>query len=69
MWRPLGAVWRLVWLITVLVATVEENRPPWLLLGLIVLAGRGGVGEPEGLDDCFPADDQTLASGLFSINL
>jgi hypothetical protein len=40
-----------VWGITSLVATVEENRSTWLLLAMIALAGRLGVEEPEGLDD------------------
>jgi O-antigen ligase len=45
-----------VWGITSLVATVEENRSTWLLLALIALAGRLGVEEPEGLDECFSAN-------------
>jgi O-antigen ligase len=44
----------LVWGITSTVATVEENRSTWLLLAMIALAGRLGVEEPEGLDECFP---------------
>jgi len=43
-----------VWGITSLVATVEENRTTWLLLGLIALAGRLAVDAPERLDACFP---------------
>jgi O-antigen ligase len=43
-----------VWGITALVATVEENRTTWLLLALIALAGRLGVEEPEGVAECFP---------------
>jgi O-antigen ligase len=43
-----------VWGITALVATVEENRTTWLLLALIALAGRLGVEEPEGVAGCFP---------------
>ena len=42
-----------IWGITSMVATVEENRTTWLLLALIALAGRLGVEEPEELDDCF----------------
>ncbi len=45
----------LVWGITSLVATVEENRSTWLMLAMIALAGRLGVEEPEGMDDCFSA--------------
>jgi O-antigen ligase len=46
----------LVWVITSLVATVEESRTTWLLLGMIALAGRLAVEEPEGLAACFPSD-------------
>jgi O-antigen ligase len=38
-----------IWGITSMVATVEENRTTWLLLALIALAGRLGVEEPKGL--------------------
>ena len=43
-----------VWIVTSLVATVEESRTTWLLLALIALAGRLAVEDPEGLDACFP---------------
>jgi O-antigen ligase len=46
----------LVWGITSLVATVEENRSTWLLLAMIALAGRLAAEEPEELDDQFPAN-------------
>jgi len=46
-----------IWGITSLAATVEENRSTWLLLAMIALAGRLGVEEPEGLDECFPASN------------
>jgi O-antigen ligase len=39
----------LVWVITSLVATVEENRTTWLLLGMIALAGRLAVDDPKQL--------------------
>jgi O-antigen ligase len=39
----------LVWGITSLVATVEENRSTWLLLAMIALAGRLAAEEPERL--------------------
>jgi O-antigen ligase len=45
-----------VWGITSMVATVEENRTTWLLLAMIALAGRLGVEEPERLEECFSAD-------------
>jgi len=44
----------LVWITTSLVATVEESRTTWLLLGMIALAGRLAVEEPEWLAACFP---------------
>jgi O-antigen ligase len=43
-----------VWGITSMVATVEENRSTWLLLALIALSGRLGIEEPERLGGCFP---------------
>jgi len=43
-----------VWVITSLVATVEESRTTWLLLALIALAGRLAVEEPGRLDACCP---------------
>jgi O-antigen ligase len=46
----------LVWGITSLVATVEDNRSTWLLLAMIALAGRLGMEEPERLSDRFPAN-------------
>jgi O-antigen ligase len=50
-----------VWLITSLVATVEENRTTWLLLALIALAGRLAVEEAEGTDECFPASTRVAS--------
>jgi O-antigen ligase len=47
-----------VWLVTTLDATVEENRTTWLLLAVIALAGRLAVEEPEALADCFSASAQ-----------
>jgi hypothetical protein len=46
----------LVWFITSLVATVEENRTTWLLLAIIALAGRLAVEQPEELVACFSAN-------------
>jgi O-antigen ligase len=43
-----------VWAVTSLVDTVEENRATWLLLGLAALAGRLAVEEPKQLEECFP---------------
>jgi hypothetical protein len=59
----------LMWFLASLVDTVEENRATWLLLGLIAVAGRLAVEEPERMDACFPvraiADEPEirLASG------
>jgi O-antigen ligase len=44
-----------VWFITSLVATVEDNRTTWLLLALIALAGRLAVEEWVGIANYFPA--------------
>jgi O-antigen ligase len=60
----------LVWGVTSLVDTVEENRSTWLLLGIIALAGRLAVEEPAELAACFAgeasgaglASDSVLAS-------
>jgi O-antigen ligase len=45
-----------VWAMTSLVATVEENRFTWLLIALIALVGRLALEEPERLAACFPSD-------------
>jgi len=47
-----------VWAVTSMVDTVEENRATWLLLGLATLAGRLAVEEPEQLEECFPSTSQ-----------
>jgi O-antigen ligase len=51
-----------VWVITSMVATVEENRTTWLLLALMALAGRLALEQPEGLDGCFADGAQALES-------
>ena len=43
----------LVWILTSLVATVEENRTTWLLLAIIAVAGRLASDDPAGLAACF----------------
>jgi O-antigen ligase len=43
-----------VWGVTSLVATVEENRTTWLLLGVIAVAGRLGREDGQELAACFP---------------
>ncbi|MGH9605099.1 MAG: O-antigen ligase family protein [Terracidiphilus sp.] len=55
-----------VWAVGSLVATVEENRITWLLLGAIALAGRFAAEEPDRLDACFPPQSNlrlTAAAG------
>jgi O-antigen ligase len=47
----------LVWVVTSLVASVEESRSTWLLFGVIALAGRLAVEEPESLAACFAGGD------------
>ena len=56
----------LVWVVTSLVATVEESRSTWLLLGLIALAGRLAVEEPERLAACFPEGGALRGASLSS---
>jgi O-antigen ligase len=55
-----------VWGITSMVATVEENRTTWLLLALLALAGRLEVEEPEGVAGCFPSSRAESGSRLVS---
>ncbi|MGA2351873.1 MAG: O-antigen ligase family protein [Terracidiphilus sp.] len=45
-----------VWLLTSLVATVEESRTTWLLLAMIAVAGRLAIEAPQGLADYFPTN-------------
>ncbi len=45
----------LVWILTSLVATVEENRTTWLLLAIVAVAGRLARDDPGGLAACFSA--------------
>ncbi len=45
----------LVWIITSLVATVNESRTTWMLFAVIALAGRLALEDPEGLESTFPA--------------
>lgn len=52
----------LVWGVTAMVASVEENRTTWLLFGLIAVAGRLAQEQPEALAACFP--DSAEGSGL-----
>src|ERR1700691_5925651 len=43
----------IVWALTSLVATVEEDRTTWLLLAIVTVAGHLATDDPSGLDDCF----------------
>ena len=58
----------LVWILTSLVATVEENRTTWLLLAIIAVAGRLASDDPTGLAACFSARPlpQSRASAMIS---
>jgi O-antigen ligase len=46
----------LVWAVTSLTATVEENRTTWLLFGMIVVAGRIAGEDPDALNACLSAN-------------
>jgi len=59
----------LVWIVTSLVATVEESRSTWLLIALIVLAGRLAAEQPEEPAECFSVGDRTPQAGQLSVNL
>jgi hypothetical protein len=41
------------WMTTSLVATVEENRSTWLLIGVIAVAGRMAMDDPRAVERCF----------------
>jgi O-antigen ligase len=43
----------LVWVVTSLVATLEENRTTWLLIAIIGTAGRLSAEEPQSVHQCF----------------
>ncbi len=43
----------IVWAVTSLVATVEENRATWLLFAIVVLAGRLALENQQSLSECF----------------
>ncbi len=45
-----------VWCLTLLAATVEQNRTTWILLGLTACAGRLAVEAPEETARCFSAN-------------
>jgi len=57
----------LVWAVTAMVSTVEESRTTWLLMGLIALAGRLAVEEPEGVGVVFPEPARSSAAGNLSL--
>lgn len=54
----------IVWALTSLVATVEENRTTWLLFAMVAVAGRVATDDPGGLDACFAS--QPLLPALIS---
>jgi O-antigen ligase len=45
----------LTWVVSSSVATVQENRSTWLLLGVVAVAARLAAEEPEALTRAFPA--------------
>ena len=51
-----------VWVMTSMVDTVEENRATWLLLGLIALSGRLAAEQPRQLEDCFPVHPSAFSA-------
>ena len=53
----------LVWAVTSLVATVEESRSTWLLLGMIALAGRVAFDQPRHTAACFSTGMRRTLSG------
>jgi putative inorganic carbon (HCO3(-)) transporter len=53
----------LVWAVAAQVDTVEENRATWLLLGVMAVAGRMAVDEPEGMEECFPEGSAVNGDG------
>lgn len=53
-----------VWFITSLVATVEENRSTWLLLAVIALAGRLSVESTSQMDAAFPPSQSPSATAV-----
>ena len=58
----------MVWVLTSLVATVEENRTTWLLLAIVAVAGRLAGDDPGGLTDCF-STRPPLAAGAPALRL
>jgi O-antigen ligase len=51
----------IVWVITSMVGSVEENRTTWLLFAIIALAGRLAVDDSSGLKRLFSAHPQSKA--------
>jgi O-antigen ligase len=54
----------MVWVIASMVATVEENRATWFLIGMIALAARIAAEEPQALAACFSAAVEPLGYRL-----
>ena len=51
----------LVWMVTSLVATVEQNRTTWLLMAVIAFSGRLAADEPQSLERCFAGAPREIA--------
>jgi O-antigen ligase len=54
----------LTWVVSSSVATVQENRATWLLLGVVAAAARLAADEPEALTDVFPARSPAPAAAF-----
>lgn len=59
----------LVWVITAMVASVEENRTTWLLFALIALAGRLAAEQPGELEACFPDNPLKSPFGVSPVSV
>jgi O-antigen ligase len=57
----------IVWAITSLIATAEENRTTWLLLGLTILAARLADEDPRGLGACFPSAPRSSTASVLPL--
>jgi O-antigen ligase len=54
----------LTWVVSSSVATVQENRATWLLLGVVAVAARLAAEEPEALTHVFPARSPVHAAAF-----
>jgi O-antigen ligase len=59
----------LVWGVTSLVASVEESRTTWLVLGVVALAGRLAAEDSTQLDACFSRESHAVQSEVVPATL